>query len=71
MGEVPGRVRSRQWAGPGGGRANCGEVGGLARADILIEHWGTVRGWSVGGEAKRSLHQHNSIKINFRAEQFQ
>ena len=39
MGLVPGRVRSRQWAGPGGGRLNWGEVGGLARADILMEHW--------------------------------
>ena len=30
---------SRQCAGPGGGRANCGDVGGFARADILIEHY--------------------------------
>ena len=36
---VPGRVMSRQCAGPGGGKANCGDVGGFARADILIEHY--------------------------------
>ena len=36
---VPGSVMSRQCAGPGGGRANCGDVGGFARADILIEHY--------------------------------
>ena len=36
---VPGRVMSRLCAGPGGGRANCGDVGGFARADILIEHY--------------------------------
>ena len=36
---VPGRVMSRQCAGPGGGRANCGDVGGFARADIHIEHY--------------------------------
>ena len=35
---VPGSVISRQWAGPGGGSANCGDVGGFALADILIEH---------------------------------
>ena len=29
---------SRHLAGPGGARAYCGEVGGLDRADILIEH---------------------------------
>lgn len=29
---------SRQRAGPGGGRAYCGDMGGLARADILMEH---------------------------------
>ena len=29
---------SRHLGGPGEGRANIGEVGGLARADIRMEH---------------------------------
>ena len=37
---------SRHLAGPGGGSAYCGEVGGLARADIRMEHCNTV--WSTG-----------------------
>ena len=33
---------SRHFAGPGGARAYWGEVGGLERADILIEHCNTL-----------------------------
>ena len=33
---------SRHLAGPGGGSAYCGEVGGLARADIRMEHCNTL-----------------------------
>ena len=35
---------SRHLAGPGGGSAYCGEVGGLARADIRMEHCNTLSG---------------------------
>ena len=45
---------SRHLAGPGGGSAYCGEVGGLARADIRMEHCNTLSG-ARGGDTGTTL----------------
>ena len=49
---------SRHLAGPGGGSAYCGEVGGLARADIRMEHCNTLSGARRGHAATQVQHRY-------------
>ena len=46
---------SRHFAGPGGARAYCEEVGGLERADILIEHCNTLSRSAPGAPEDRGV----------------
>ena len=54
---------------PGCGSVNCGEVGGLALADILMEHWAEIWSRLVQGLGQRGWS--SQMKLHLMVESLQ